>query len=99
MCGTLDYLPPEMCTDGQIEYNHAIDNWSIGVLAYELCVGSPPFEDESQRMTKKKINKLDFKFPQHLSEELKDLVWKLLKIDGNERLTLDEILEHPWTRK
>jgi serine/threonine protein kinase len=48
LCGTLDYLPPEMCEFdyGRIDpYDKTIDIWSIGVLAYELCVGSPPFEE------------------------------------------------------
>ena len=34
MCGTLDYLPPEMVE--QKEYNHKVDNWTVGVLCYEL---------------------------------------------------------------
>ena len=36
-CGTLDYLPPEMCNSTY--YDKTIDIWSIGVLTYELCVG------------------------------------------------------------
>jgi serine/threonine protein kinase len=46
VCGTLDYLPPEMCRPYQkSEYDKSIDIWSLGVLAYEFCVGKPPFED------------------------------------------------------
>jgi serine/threonine protein kinase len=48
MCGTLDYLPPEMCKNGIVKpYDKTIDIWSLGVLAYEFCVGSPPFEDNT----------------------------------------------------
>ena len=32
MCGTLDYLPPEMI--GKEQYDDRIDNWALGVLAY-----------------------------------------------------------------
>lgn len=42
MCGTLDYLPPEM-VEGK-EHDSAVDNWSLGVLAYEFLTGGPPFE-------------------------------------------------------
>jgi len=47
LCGTLDYLPPEMCAYGHSSdpYDKTIDIWSVGVLAYELATGSPPFEE------------------------------------------------------
>lgn len=44
LCGTLDYLPPEMIENK--EHDHTVDNWSLGVLAYEFLCGSPPFEAE-----------------------------------------------------
>jgi aurora kinase len=43
LCGTLDYLPPEM-VEGK-DHDAAVDLWSLGVLAYEFLVGVPPFED------------------------------------------------------
>jgi aurora kinase len=43
-CGTLDYLPPEMCEGKDHDYN--ADTWTLGVLTYEFLVGSPPFEAE-----------------------------------------------------
>ena len=42
MCGTLDYLPPEMIERRM--YNETVDLWCIGVLCYELLVGKPPLE-------------------------------------------------------
>jgi aurora kinase len=42
LCGTLDYLPPEM-VEGR-EHDAAVDCWSLGVLAYEFLVGAAPFE-------------------------------------------------------
>jgi len=44
LCGTLDYLPPEMIENK--EHDHTVDNWSLGVLAYEFLCGAPPFEAE-----------------------------------------------------
>lgn len=67
-CGTLDYMPPEMCRSYGVEvYDHTIDIWSIGVLAYELCVGVPPFEEEDQIETKVRIRQVNFKFPPYCS--------------------------------
>lgn len=45
MCGTLDYLPPEM-VEGRT-HNNMVDNWALGVLAYEFICGMAPFEDKS----------------------------------------------------
>jgi aurora kinase len=45
LCGTLDYLPPEM-VEGK-EHNEKVDYWALGVLTYEFMVGNPPFEDRN----------------------------------------------------
>ncbi len=46
MCGTLDYLPPEICK--RVSHGKAVDLWALGVLAYEFCQGDAPFEASSQ---------------------------------------------------
>ena len=43
LCGTLDYLPPEMVE--RKDHSEKVDHWALGVLAYEFLVGKPPFED------------------------------------------------------
>jgi len=45
LCGTLDYLPPEM-VEGK-EHSERVDYWALGVLTYEFLVGAPPFEDKN----------------------------------------------------
>ncbi|CAJ0936262.1 unnamed protein product, partial [Mesorhabditis belari] len=44
MCGTMDYLPPEMILGHR--HGEHVDLWSLGVLCYEFLVGSPPFESD-----------------------------------------------------
>ncbi|XP_029387849.1 aurora kinase C isoform X2 [Mus pahari] len=56
ICGTLDYLPPEMIE--QKPYNETVDLWCIGVLCYELLVGKPPFESSTSSETYRRIRKL-----------------------------------------
>jgi serine/threonine protein kinase len=45
MCGTMDYLPPEMINHGT--HGKAVDLWALGVLTYEFCQGDPPFEERT----------------------------------------------------
>ena len=47
MCGTLDYLPPEMVSKTRTDYDKSIDIWGLGILTYEFCVGHPPFESNT----------------------------------------------------
>lgn len=49
MCGTLDYLAPEMVENKAHDY--AVDNWTLGILCYEFLYGAPPFEADSQADT------------------------------------------------
>ena len=51
MCGTMDYLPPEMVVNRGGDYDKRIDIWSVGVLAYEFCYGKPPFESKTAEAT------------------------------------------------
>lgn len=75
MCGTLDYLPPEMVENQR--YSKYVDHWCLGVLCYEFLVGKPPFESENSKDTYQKIVKVDMKYPEYMSEGAKDLISKV----------------------
>ncbi|KAI8348979.1 Anthranilamide 10 bound To Auroraa [Mortierella sp. GBAus27b] len=96
ICGTLDYLPPEM-VEGR-EHSNQVDLWSLGILCYEFLVGNPPFEvlDERREPTYKRIVNVDLNIPETVSPEAKDLICKLLRYTPDERLALDRVLLHPW---
>jgi len=96
LCGTLDYLPPEMIAGK--EHDNKVDVWSLGVLMYEFLVGSPPFEANGHHETYQKIAKVDIKWPAHVSEQARDLISKLLVKDPDERMLLTDIETHPWIR-
>ncbi|XP_036079299.1 aurora kinase B isoform X4 [Rousettus aegyptiacus] len=96
MCGTLDYLPPEMI-EGRT-HNEKVDLWCIGVLCYELLVGNPPFESASHNETYRRIVKVDLKFPTSVPTGAQDLISKLLKHNPSERLPLAQVSAHPWVR-
>ena len=100
MCGTLDYLPPEMIKPGNSEnyYSQAVDLWSLGVLTYEFLCGEAPFED-TPIMTHKRITRCDMQVPAFVSPEARDLIKKLLVLDPERRLSLDDVQRHPWIVK
>ena len=75
ICGTLDYLAPEMVENKP--YNETVDIWSLGVLIFEFLTGKPSFETNTQRATLEKIAKVDVKFPSHISSEAIDLIIKV----------------------
>lgn len=97
MCGTLDYLPPEMVE--QKTYNTKVDHWTVGVLCYELLVGSPPFETNDQNTTYHRIVNTEYAFPKHVTERARDLIKRLLQYHANKRLDLEKVQRHDWVRE
>ncbi|EPB89313.1 AUR protein kinase [Mucor circinelloides 1006PhL] len=104
LCGTLDYLPPEM-VEGRM-HDENVDLWSLGILLYELIVGSPPFEekqaeddDTSSAITYERIRNVDLQFPRHVSKDAADLIRNLLKYSSKDRLPLRDIMYHPFIAK
>lgn len=96
MCGTLDYLPPEMI-EGK-HYDDSIDQWCLGVLCYEFLVGSPPFESEDSETTYSKIRRIEVRYPKFVSVGARDLISKLLRRTGM-RLPLPDVMRHQWIRE
>ncbi|KAJ3415418.1 spindle assembly checkpoint kinase [Chytridiales sp. JEL 0842] len=98
LCGTLDYLPPEM-VEGK-DHNEAVDLWSLGILCYEFLVGVPPFEDHtSYKATYRRIAKVDLHVPDYVSPDAKDLITQLLQYNPDKRMPLRQVLSHPWIKK
>uniref|UniRef100_A0A7S2G0V7 Aurora kinase n=1 Tax=Octactis speculum TaxID=3111310 RepID=A0A7S2G0V7_9STRA len=94
LCGTLDYLPPEM-VEGR-DHDKQVDLWSLGVLMYEFLVGDPPFEAEGHQQTYRRIARVDLKFPPDVKDDARDLICKLLMKNPEDRIALPQIKEHPW---
>jgi len=76
MCGTLDYLAPEMVKN--VEHTHLVDNWCVGILCYELLVGKPPFESKTNAETYQRIMKAHIEYPQYVGQLPRDLINKVI---------------------
>jgi len=94
LCGTLDYLPPEITLN--LEHDEQVDVWSLGILLYELLVGKPPFETDSHADTYRRIQEGDIKFPIQVADDAKDLIKKFLMRDPRRRIALEHVKAHPF---
>jgi aurora kinase len=96
VCGTLDYLPPEMVSHSP--HDRSVDLWCLGVLTFEFLYGHPPFEASDQAATYQRISKVDLKFPTRpvVSDDAKDLIVRLLQKDPKKRATWEQISQHKF---
>ena len=93
LVGTPDYMAPEIL-EGNGSHDGTVDWWSVGVILFELLVGIPPFNDESQEAIFQNIKELKIPWDQIrigsgedcMSEEAYDLINKLLEPDPKKRL-------------
>ena len=88
-------------SDGKKDgYDSSIDSWSLGVIAYMLLSGAPPFkglrDNEVLLNVKRGKYTLSDKRWEGISELAKDFVRKLLVYDPRERLSASDALKHPW---
>jgi cell cycle serine/threonine-protein kinase CDC5/MSD2 len=83
VCGSLNYMSPELLDPSQPGYGFENDVWAIGILMYKLLVGIEPFRSKTKESTISKIKNGKFEFPAHLniSNEAQDVIRKILSID------------------
>ena len=96
-CGTPEYLSPEMIRKNG--HDHTVDIWALGVLLFEMLAGYAPFTGSNQDELFLNIKKLKINWPVDFPPIAKNLVNKILKLDPKERITLQDIINHPWFEK
>ncbi|XP_026758163.1 serine/threonine-protein kinase PLK4 [Galleria mellonella] len=94
MCGTPNYISPEVAAREM--HGLPADVWGLGCMLYTLLVGSPPFHTQHVKTTLNKVINADYNIPSELSPHAQDLLLKLLCKDPTMRITLKEIMEHPF---
>jgi len=107
-CGTPNFIAPEILQHGYFKtteegYNEKCDVWSLGVLAYILLCGYPPFHGDSRAQLFRQVatGKIAFHadtiWPE-ISQGAKDFVSFLMTPDVNRRPSADQALQHSWLR-
>lgn len=94
LCGTLDYLSPEMVQAKP--HTKMVDLWSLGVLCYELVIGKAPFHAENYDNTYRKIMRVEYHVPDFVSKAASHFISKLLVLNPEARMSLDQAMIHPW---
>ncbi|XP_063774323.1 serine/threonine-protein kinase Nek2 [Pseudophryne corroboree] len=91
--GTPYYMSPEQMN--RMSYNEKSDIWSLGCLLYELCALSPPFTAYNQKELAEKIRIGKFRrIPYRYSEELNQIITKMLNLKDYLRPSIEDILQH-----
>jgi calcium/calmodulin-dependent protein kinase I len=98
MCGTPQYVAPEiyMHTDG---YDERCDLWSAAVVIYVILGGYAPFDAPTYELPKLICEgwfEFHAKYWRDISEAPKELITMLLKVNLNERATVEEALDSEW---
>ena len=94
-CGSPCYVPPEMIKEEKYDGSLS-DIWSAGVILYLMLCGKLPFYDDDNQILYEKILSGKYETPEHLSENAKDILSKILEIEPKKRINFEGIKLHPW---
>jgi calcium-dependent protein kinase len=97
--GTPYYVAPQVLAG---KYDHSSDLWSCGVIMYVLLCGYPPFFGETDAEVLSKVRLGNFSFNasdwKNISEDAKNLIRMLLKVNPRDRYTAEQALNHEWIK-
>lgn len=99
-CGTPNFVAPEVIL--QRGHDGAADNWSLGILIFEMVDGDNPFWEEGMdngTLYDVICHSPHFPLPEHVSVEAEHLITRLLEKNPSKRIGTfreKDILEHEW---
>lgn len=96
-CGSPCYCSPEcLC---RIQYDgRKSDIWSLGVILYAMVTGEHPWNISNTSIMLRQILKGAYTVPSFISPPCKDLICSMMKVNPQDRVTIDKIIKHPWMK-
>lgn len=106
VCGTPNYIAPEVLFDKEKGHSYEVDVWSFGVIIYTLLFGKPPFQEATVDEIYERIKKNDLRYPRAFAELYEkgsfkekntvDLFRRIFTNNPNERICIKEIEKHSF---
>ena len=94
VCGTPNYIAPEVIDGSGGGHSYEVDIWAIGIIIYTLIIGKPPFETNDIKQTYRNIKSVFFQYPEDakISYPARKLIKRILVRDPKDRPSLEDIL-------
>lgn len=97
-CGSPHYAAPELLKARPYRGEKA-DIWSMGVILFVMLAGRLPFDENDLGYMLAKAKKGIYTMPDHFSPEAKDLVHRILQVEPDVRISMNEMWQHPLVWK
>ncbi|KAL8403646.1 hypothetical protein RB594_008775 [Gaeumannomyces avenae] len=103
LCGTPNYIAPEILEKGRKGHDHNVDIWSLGVIVFAMLTSKPPFQSTTTDEIYRRARDRDYEWPSRetsskiISQEAKNLVADMLQ-EADRRPDPDQIIQHPFFR-
>ncbi|KAI8961790.1 Pkinase-domain-containing protein [Daldinia sp. FL1419] len=97
-CGSPHYAAPELMNRGYYRGDKT-DLWSLGVILYACMCNVLPFEDDNVHLLLAKIRRGQYHMPSFIGREARDLIRRLLTLNPDDRISIQQIWEHPLLRR
>ncbi|KAH6671269.1 hypothetical protein B0J14DRAFT_91639 [Halenospora varia] len=101
LCGTPNYIAPEILSKDKQGHDHAVDIWSLGIIIFAMLTGKPPFQSTTADEIYRRAREREYDWPKlntsdnFISPETKDLVSDMLQAP-EDRPDPDTIVQHPF---
>jgi len=100
-CGSPGYVAPEILLG--VDYDNSVDVWSVGIIAYVLLCGYPPFYAENPADVYRLIIEVKYEFLEpewnDISDAAKNFIKQILVKNPSDRPSASELLDHAWLKE